>query len=348
MTHFLKAAACAAVALCVSPAQAQSAVSLYGLIDVSGGRFENSGDTAVTKVESGNMATSFIGFKGVEDLGGSLKAKFAIESFLRADTGESGRFGSDVFWARAAWVGLEGDFGSTTLGRTTNQFFVSTLIFNAFGDAFGYSPSIRQVLIPSAVHPEMLPFLGDTGWSNSVLYSSPSLGGFSVNLQGALGEASTSTAGNSAGANVMYSGGPFAATVAYQQVKHGLGGALPIQSTGFESQNSLQVGASYDFGAVKLFGQYSVVKTEATVETKSTIYGFGAAVPLGAGKLLAQYGRAKADFAGTSPDMVNKTLTVGYDYNLSKRTDVYALVMNDKLTGMDAGNTFVAGLRVTF
>lgn len=346
MPHPLKTVALAAAALCLPAAAfAQSSASIYGLVDMSAGQFQDAGADKVSKAQSGNMTTSFLGFNGTEELGGTIKANFAIETFLRADTGEPGRFGGDVFWARAAWVGLQGEFGATKLGRTTNQFFVSTLAFNAFGDSFGYSPSIRQVLTPTTVHPQMLAFLGDTGWSNSILYSSPSSDGFSFNLQGSLGEGTQP--GRNVGANVLYFGDAFAATVAAQQVKQGISGFTPaIQSAGFESQDSVQVGASYDLKVVKLFGQYSQVKTQATVDTKSTIYGIGASAPLGAGKLLAQYGNAKAEFP--SSEVVNKTLTVGYDYFLSKNTDIYALVMNDKLTGLEAGNTVAVGLKMKF
>ncbi|GAB4552664.1 MAG: porin [Rhizobacter sp.] len=348
MTHPLKAVALAAAFSCLPVAAlAQSSASVYGLIDMSAGQFQDAGAEKIYKAQSGNMATSFLGFKGTEELGGTIKANFAIETFLRADTGEAGRFGGDVFWARAAWVGLQGEFGATKLGRTTNQFFVSTLIFNAFGDSFGYSPSIRQVLTPSVVHPQMLAFLGDTGWSNSILYSSPSSGGFSFNLQGSLGEGAASARGRNVGVNVLYFGGPFAATVAAQQVKQGISGFTPaIQSAGFESQDSVQVGASYDLKVVKLFGQYSQVKTKATVETKSTIYGLGVSAPVGPGKVLAQYGNAKAEFP--SSEVVNKTLTVGYDYYLSKSTDIYALVMNDKFTDKATGNTLALGLKLKF
>ncbi|MBX3622924.1 MAG: porin [Rhizobacter sp.] len=345
MTRTLTSVALAAATLCLSaPAFAQSTATIYGLVDMSAGRFQDAGADKITKAQSGNMATSFLGFSGKEDLGGNLKAKFAIETFLRADTGEAGRFGGDVYWARAAWVGLQGDFGSTVLGRTTNQFFVSTLIFNAFGDSFGYSPSIRQVLTPSVVHAQMLPFLGDTGWSNSILYSSPSAGGFSFNLQGSLGEGSQP--GRNLGGNVLYFGGPFAATVAVQQVKQGIAFAPAIVTTGFKSQDSAQVGVSYDAKVVKLFGQYSQVKTKAATDTKSKVYGVGASVPLGAGTLLAQYGHATAEYP--TSEVVNKTLTVGYDHALSKSTDLYALVMRDQLTGLDSGTTLAAGLKVKF
>jgi hypothetical protein len=42
------------------------------------------------------------------------------------------------------------------------------------------------------------------------------------------------------------------------------------------------------------------------------------------------------------------TLTVGYDYFLSKNTDIYALVMNDKFTNKEAGNTLALGLKLKF
>jgi predicted porin len=323
-------------------AQAQSSVSAYGLIDMSVGQYEGIGaPPKVWRAQSGNMTTSFLGFKGTEDLGGGLKGVFAIEHFLRADTGDAGRFNGDAFWARNAYVGLSGAFGTTKLGRNTTPLFVSTLIFNAVGDSFGFSPSIRQLFTP-ATGAGMLPFFGDTGWNNSLAYSSPNFGGLSLNLMGNLGEGAASATGRNMGANVLYFGGPFAATVAAQQVKNGAFGA----PAGWKSQDTVQLGLSYDLSVVKLFGQYTMVKTKATLDTDTKIYGIGAAVPIGAGKALLQYGNAKADLGAT--EVVNKTLTVGYDYNLSKNTDVYAVIMNDKATALDAGTSVAAGIRLRF
>jgi predicted porin len=338
------ALAAAALALSAAPAWAQSSVSLYGLLDASAGRFQDAGAAKITGVQSGNMATSFIGFGGKEALSSTLKAKFAIESFLLVDTGASGRFTGDAFWARSAWVGLEGDFGSTTLGRTTNQYFISTLIFNAFGDSFGYSPSIRQVLIPKAA---MLPFLGDTGWGNSILYSSPSAGGVSFNLQGSLGEGAATTRGNSFGGNVLYFGGPISATFAYQRVKHGVFGTLPaVITTGFKYQDAATLGFAYDAKVVKVFAQAALVKTEADADTETQYIGLGVSVPVGPGKVLAQYGQATAEYP--TNEVENKTLTLGYDYYLSKSTDIYAVFMHDKLTGASNGNTVALGLKIKF
>ena len=143
-------------------AHAQSSVSLYGLLDMSVGRFQAPGAAASKGVDSGNMSTSYFGLKGNEDLGGGLGAVFAIESFLRGDTGASGRFNGDVFWARSAYVGLSSNsLGTVTMGRNTTSLFVNTLIFNAFGDSFGFSPSIRHTFTSGTV-------TGDTGWADSI------------------------------------------------------------------------------------------------------------------------------------------------------------------------------------
>jgi predicted porin len=319
-------------------ALAQSNVSIYGLMDMSAGQFQTAGATKLWRADSGNMTTSFIGFKGTEDLGGGLNGVFRIEHFLRADQGAAGRFNGDAFWARNAYVGLQGAFGATLLGRNTTPLFVSTLIFNAIGDSFGFSPSIRQLFTPSTG----LAFFGDTGWNNSILYNSPSLGGVTINLAANLGEGAAGATGKNIGGNVLYFGGPIAATAAFQQVKNGAFGT----PAGWKSQDTFQLGVSYDLNVAKVFGQYGRVKTKATADTQTTLYGIGASVPIGAGKVLAQYGNAKADFGST--DVSNKTLTLGYDHNLSKNTDVYAVLMNDKRTGLNTGNTFAAGVRLRY
>ena len=318
--------------------QAQSNASLYGMIDLAAGQFQNAGDKKTSKVESGGMSTSFFGFQGTEDLGDGLKAVFKIEGFLRNDTGSMGRFNGDAMFARNSYVGLQGKLGGVMIGRNTTPLFVSTLIFNAIGDSFGYSPSIRQLFIPTTG----LAFFGDTGWNNSVAYSSPNFGGLSVNLLANVSESAAGATGNNIGGNVLYFAGPLAATGAFQQVKNGAFGT----PAGFKSQDTWQFGASYDLTVAKLYGQYSNVKTSATVATETKLYGVGVAVPVGLGKVLVQWGDASADFG--NKDVTNKTLTLAYDYLLSKNTDIYAVVMNDKMTAKATGNTLAAGIRLKF
>ena len=76
-------------------AQAQSSVNVYGLMDLSVGSTKAPGGTATTAVDSGKLTTSYYGFGGREDLGGGLAATFRIEGFLRAASGDAGRFTGD-------------------------------------------------------------------------------------------------------------------------------------------------------------------------------------------------------------------------------------------------------------
>lgn len=152
-------------------AHAQDSTSVYGLVDMSIGSTKAPGGTSTTSMDSGKMTTSFIGFGGKEDLGGGLSAVYRLESFVRVTSGALGRFDGDPSFSRTASVGFSSkDLGTLTFGRNTTALFVSTLMFNALGDSFGYSPSIRHYFTSGTV-------TGDTGWSDSLAYSSPSMGG---------------------------------------------------------------------------------------------------------------------------------------------------------------------------
>ncbi|MEF7615166.1 porin [Aquincola sp. MAHUQ-54] len=330
-------------------AQAQS-VSIYGLLDLSAGQFQNAGEAKLKRVESGRMATSYIGFSGAEDLGGGLKATFALESFFLADVGTAGRFGPDVFWARSANVGLSGAFGTLRAGRAGTPLFVSTLLFNPFGDSFGFSPAIRQWYNNNKGPGNAVfqtPLIGDSGWGNAIFYGTPKFGGLSANIAVAAGEGGVNK-GPNYGGNVLYFAGPFSATVAYQHVEaNGPGGNSLTNFAGFDHQTAWQLGAAYDFGMAKLFGQYGQIETDATTEVKTKTVQIGASIPVGpAGAVLASYGESKRDAGAVERN--NKTLTVGYDHNLSKRTDVYAIYLQDKLTDVKTGNTYAVGLRHKF
>ena len=323
MTKTAHAIAFACALACTSLAQAQPSVTINGLLDLSLGKTKPPGGTSVKGVDNGQMTTSWIGFRGTEDLGGGLSALFAIESFMRADTGQSGRFDGDSFWSRNAYVGLgHKEYGTVRLGRNTTPLFVSTLVFNPFGDSFGYSPSIRHYFTSGTVS-------GDSAWSDSVLLSSRPFGGATANLIGAAAEGSN---GRNWGGNVVYFGGPLAATFAFEDVKKDTGG--PTADT-----RTWQLGGTYEFGATKLFAQIGEVDNKTTGNSFD-IVGLGAAFSIGEGKVLAQWGRLKPDIGAK-----RNTVTVGYDHFVSKRTDVYAVAMSDKVDGLSRGHGYSVGIR---
>lgn len=333
-------------------AQAQSSLSLYGVIDLALGSFQQSALEAnnqrVTRVESSPMTTSFIGFKGTEDLGGGVKAGFTVESFLRPDTGASGRTDADVFWGRAANVWLGTSLGKMTLGRQGNLLFGHVASFNPFGGAFGVSPAVR--LTYGAWGNDK----GDSGWSNAMTYDFPVWGGLAVSAQIQTGEATDNKEGGSYGLGLRYTAGPFAIGAAWQSLRSAEKPKPDFNAD--ERQTFGLVSASFDAGFAKFFGQYGQFENRnflAAARIDTLFYQVGASAPVTKdGKLLISYGQTKEKpvEGGTTPETKHGIFTIGYDHWLSKRTDLYAVIMMDdeKLPNYKKGYSYLVGVRHAF
>lgn len=305
-------------------AGAQSNVTVYGLLDLSIGRTQAPGGVATNGVDSGKMTTSHLGFRGSEDLGGGLSAVFVLEHFLRADTASAGRFDADTFWARNAFVGLNGSFGSVHAGRLTTSLFVNTLLYSPFGDSFGFSPSIRHYFASGTV-------TGDSGWSDSLRYTSPRLGGASFSAHVAVAEGN---GGRNTGLSGQYAAGPLGLAAAWQKV--GKGATVADTTT-------WQLSGSYDLKVVKLFAQHGQVDNDTT-GNDYMISGLGATVPVGPlGRVMAQWGQIDPKTGAR-----RTTISAGYGYHLSKRTEVYGVAMSDKLSGLSTGNSYSVGIKHRF
>ena len=328
--------------LCGAAAHAQSKVEITGLTDAFVGSMKMAGDAnRRSVVDSGGMTTSWFGFKGTEDLGGGLKANFQLTSFIKVDTGTQGRFANDPFFSRDANVSLSGDFGSVLLGRWMAPNFLPSVVGNPFGDSFVFSPLILHKDVPlfnGTGWRAMTP--ADTGWSNQVVYSTPKFGGLSANIQYQFSEQPGKGGKNNFGANFFYFGGPLTLTGFYENTDI----ANPTNTLLANNQKYWMLLGAYDFGMVKPFLSYGEKKISDTADTKGKTFQVGASAPIGNGKLLAEW--VKTDWS--TPDVNRKTFSIGYDYFLSKRTDVYAVVMNDKITNQSSGNSMGVGIRHRF
>ena len=339
MTRWIRAAAVAGtLMLCSVAAPAQTAV-LYGLLDASGSRVKDVGASRSLQLDSGNFSRSFIGVRGSDDLGGGLRAVFRLESYLRVDSGEVGRSAGDPFFGREASVGLSGQFGTTVLGRTVTPLWSATINFNPFGESAGFSPSTRQYFGRRGV------VLGDSRWNNSLAYNNsasdaPLRINFSVNAPEE--PAGTPHTGRNFGGSVAYITGPFAAIVAFERIKNS---ALPVPA-GFRHQTAVQVAATYDFSVLRVYGQVGRVETAGAIDDQAILYQLGIAVPIGNSLLLASYGNShqKSSLRG----ITDRTTSIGYDYFLSKNTDIYVAAMIEKLSFVSSGNAFAGGVRMRF
>jgi predicted porin len=337
-----RAALVASVAcLCSAGAAAQNA-TLYGLLDASGSHVRDVGsDHSRWQLDSGNMQYSFLGFRGSEDLGGGLRAVFRLESYVSVDSGSAGRSATatDPFWAREASVGLSGAFGTTVLGRTESPLYRATANFNPFGESPLFSPSARQYFGARGA------VIGDSRWNNSISYANnTSDAPLRINFGANLPEDQAGVPGHQKnyGLSIAYITGPFAVVAAGEKIQNSAF-AMPA---GFDRQMAYQIGATYDFSFVRVYGQVGRVKTEADVDVQTILYQLGGAVPLGNSLILFAYGSSHIKTSVRA--VTDKIGSIGYDYFLSKNTDVYVAAMFERLSFTSSGNAVAGGVRMRF
>ncbi|MBC7454189.1 MAG: porin [Massilia sp.] len=324
-------------------AQAQSNVAIYGILDA--GIVHESGGTNgnLTKVGSGISSASRFGFRGTEDLGNGLSALFTLEGGVKIDTG----IGGAGIFDRQSFVGLK----STTLGTVTigRQYTLLYLALGQVADPFGvgYSGSARG----------LFPSVGNaTRTSNTVMYASPKMSGFSADLAYSAGEqAGSNVAGRQIGADVAYSNGPLNARLVYNAINN------DTAAVSNDIGRNTMFAANYDFVVAKAFFAYSDNKgmnssalpnaiayttptTPVAASTDSTNLLIGATVPVGpAGTVMASYIRKNdKNVANRDADQ----FAIGYSYALSKRTNAYtsfAKIKNKNGASYTVGDNTDAG-----
>jgi predicted porin len=323
-------------AMAAAEASAQS-VQVYGLVGAYVGSVKHSGDSAaVQQLGGGGLTTSFLGFRGEEDLGGGLKTVFALESFLRPDTGEQGRNATDPFFSRNAYVGFEGSFGRLTLGRQTNPTYAVMSQLSPFGNSVVFAPLALQSFV--AAYGSNI--LGDTVWNNVIEYVSPTVSGFRGAMLYGLGEVAGHTGVANLGVHGTYSNGKFLAAVSLQRLR--VNGTTPVAA----QQNVWLTGAAYDFGPVKVFGSAEHTSIDRGGSTR--LFDAGISIPVsGADAIMLETAQSRIEAPGAA-DYRRTTASLGYDHRLSKRTDVYAIYSNDKKSTASNAGTVAFGVRHTF
>lgn len=338
ITGFLAAALLAAA----GTAQADPSLTFVGELDSYLGYSQPAGDKdlkSTTGLQSNGLTTSYLGVHGSHELDNGLTAIGALEMFLQPDTGEVGRFPNDVMFARAANFGLKGDFGQFTVGRNTSIYFLSTIIYNPFGDSFSFSPMVLMSFGGGGLY-------GDSGWSNSLVYSTPTMGGFTSSVEYAFGEKSGDTSSNKVAANTFYKSGDFGFTAAVQKISGTQPGATGLAPD--DSQTAALAGISYAIGDNTLYAQYQVMKDDlAGGDIDRDTLVLSASIAVGKGAIYLGVGLTQ-----TSTDMGDydrKIYTLMYDLPLSKKLELYAGYTSDSPDGVEQdGQTIGLGGRFRF
>lgn len=363
-------------------ASAQSSVTLYGIFDL-GLVKQNRADSPTERSLGGvgmandqlnvNQATkSRIGFRGVEDLGGGLSAKFDLEHRFLGDTGSNNQpAGSNRFWDKSI-VGLTSQtFGEITLGRDYGPTFYSQYLLD---------PWLNQGI--AEVGGTTYAFAGynlgghEARYNNAIFYKAI-LGGVTLMASVELSEADGVDDRYGIGAN--YTAGPLFLTASYDQSQT----TIPGRDN---TDKLFIVGAAYDFGFIKPRLSYaqSQLETPFGGEAKPKSVTLAATIPVGTNLIKLGYTQIdwdtvnpylQAGIAGqlaaavanpaTPPatlaalvgarnalvagdDLKQRKFSIGYEHVLSKRTALYTDLTSGKTKGSDTVTGVDFGIRHMF
>jgi len=318
-----------AVLAAAGTVSAQSSVTVYGRVVASPVKTPG----VSSRIDASN-GTSQLGFRGVEDLGGGLKATFDLRHRFASESGlNDGSLNGRPFWQGSSKVGLAGGFGSVEIGRMLTALQGPINLSDPWGTetvgsvavlAGGYSTDSRQ------------PDGAGLGRTDVVTYNSPNLGGFSGSFS--VGPKRSNAAGGalaSTGAENLYS--------LWLQFANGpifVGGGYEQNRT---DDNITALLGSFDFGVAKLMAGYAQVDTVAVAGDKGKNWNVGVAAPLGAAVLKAGFGNVEAEGTGTE----TRRLSLGAEYNLSKRTYLFTTVSRARTAGV-TGSSFDVGISHSF
>ena len=303
--------ALAALTAFAGVASAQSSVTLFGIVDLSVNSTKN-GANSLKQLSSDQLNSNRLGLRGVEDLGGGMRAGFHLEGAMVSDLGcgtsqtpapAAGAVAcGGQTWQRRSTVSLMGGFGEVRLGRDYTPSFWNYTIFDPFGtNGMGSSLNIVSTLSSGATTLVRA--------NNTVGYFLPAMGGVYGQVQVAAGEGAT---GNKYfGGRLGYAGGPVNVAVAY--------GKTDKTGAMIDDYTDINFGGSFNMGFMSLMGTYSK-RDYATADQKNIMVGL--TVPFGQSTLKAAYNTA----SGSSKSLEAKQISFGYQYDLSKRTAIYATV----------------------
>lgn len=306
-----------------APAFAATAnVDVYGKMHMSVSLYDD--QTAATNDVQISSNASRIGFKGAEDLGGGLKAIWQLESTVDLDEG------GGSFATRNSFVGLSGGFGTFLLGNHDTPLKTVGRKIDLFGDTIADS---RNVMGQGS----------DIRAKNAVMYMSPSFSGLDFAAAYSTDIGTPTTAGDLDNSSIYnlsatYANGPLFLGLGY-------GDGDGHEKAGYGKH--MRAAAGFTFGSFKVVGQYDKRDDDNTINAGGQNGDFdawlvGGAFTMGAMVFKANYMDGDFDGAGAADP---KQWTVGMDYNLSKRTTVYALYADAEnfSLGRGVGSTDVVG-----
>jgi predicted porin len=315
--------ALAALTAFAGAASAQSSVTVFGVVDLSLNASKN-GPNSLKQMSSDQMNSNRLGFRGIEDLGGGMRAGFWLESGIGPDTGANGGSNgtASVMWNRRATLSLMGGFGEIRLGRDYDPTFNNRASF----DPFGFNGIANMGNVESTLGSGIV---GQVRVNNALSYYLPAMGGVYGQIQIAPSEGSGNTGQKYTGVRFGYAGGPV--NVGVSTAKFDKVGTMTAD---YKETN---FGAAFNAGFMTIEGMYA--KNEYGSANQKHLL-VGVLVPFGASTFKASYNKVSGETAARGA----KLFGIGYQYDLSKRTALYATYASLKNDGTAAtGAKFTIG-----
>jgi predicted porin len=315
--------ALAALTAFAGAASAQSSVTLFGIVDLSAVSVKN-GSLDQKLMANNQLNSNRLGLRGVEDLGGGLRAGFWIEGAMTNDDGNAG----GQTWQRRSTVSLMGGFGELRLGRDYTPSFWNYTIFDPFGTN---GPGAMSNVMNTSLGTGATTFVRA---NNSIGYHLPAAGGLYGQVMVAAAEGARN--GNKyVGGRIGYAGGPVNIAAAI-----GITDEDSLTLTG-DDYTDANIGGSFRFGAFTLMAQYS--KRDHSTRDQKTVM-VGGLLSFGQNTLKASYTKSDGAQGGQARDVDADQIALGYQYDLSKRTALYGTVSTLDNEGTAAtGSTFTIG-----
>jgi predicted porin len=336
------ASACALPA--VALAQVPSWIQIYGRANVTYERITtaSSSNTAVQPNQSNwDLVdnSSRLGVRGNKELGGGLTGLFQLESRVRLDEG----FGQ--LTSRDSYAGLAGGFGTVRLGRTIGPVYYATYDYISMHN-HDTGTSSDALLAPTV--------FGNQGFmNNTVWYTSPKLGAFTVDVAHSLlgvarlpGEAQPRYLGL-VGA---FDQGPLHVAVSYANTQK-TADLDPGPASVPNDDKAYTVGGLYDFKTfvVGALIESAKTKTLAGGDASRNYVRVSAMMPVGKHEFHVNLGTVNHGIGSSTSNDGAKQWTLGYNYNITKETKIYGFytrVDNDTNGTYGAGN-FNANVPIT-
>ena len=315
-------------------ASAQSSVTLNGVIDGGVTYVNNQHGGAATLFDSGILTPTTWTLRGMEDLGGGLKAVFELTSQFDVGSGETIP-GSGQIFNRTAYVGLMSDrYGALTFGNQYD-FMFETLSLGRYDGAllFGGLYDFRQGPFTALDVPnnptgsfDFDRMAGATRVPDAVKYRSPNFNGLTFGALYAFGGVPGSfSADSTVSGGINYEHGPFSIGAAYVEVKY------PELGNGHDGVRNFGFGAHYDFGHVLAMLLYTNTRNTAS-GAHIDVYKAGAfwqVVGPWALGLDYQYMKGNEVLDNNRAQQV----TTALQYNFSKRTVAYIEAIYQRAAG---------------